>query len=488
MKLKSLKYSLIFVALVIATAYALPTPDKNDLPLASSGQQIIQQDQWIDANNVLMFVSNVGSFSYDRTAVFGKNDGFYYPYSGIDNIINGTSNQTVCFAAGLWFGGVDSATGDTLISASEYGSDYWPGPMSGGTFIPDADIDSLYRVYKIYSDSMSSNPNQDYLDWPSSMGAPVDNLGNPLLTGKQTLWSVYNDANSAVHLNDASSSIGLGIEVQHTVWADKYVEISTEDFSIYSKYILINKSSNTYNDFFISLWFDPDIGNAGDDLAGCDTLNDIFFCYNDGSDSDYGSAPPVFGGKLISGPPMYSFMHYFNASPVNYRWTYQYMNGLVAWQGGTPLANGTRYASPGDPVTGIGDVDNYSSDKRMMASFGPLTFAPGDTEQIIIKLGVGQGEDPLSSITSLKEVLNFNPPSFEDTCCIGIRGDIDGNGNDNSFFDLVYLIDYIFRGGPAPPCPIEADLNFDGRSATALDLVYIIDDIFRGAPSPGPCY
>ena len=220
MKLKSLKYSLIFMALIIATAYAVPTPDKYDLPLASSGQQIIQQDQWIDANSVLMFVSNVGSFSYDRTAVFGKNDGFYYPYSGIDNIINGTSNRTVCFAAGLWFGGVDSATGDTLISASEYGSDYWPGPMSGGTFIPGADTDSLYRVYKIYTYSMSSNPNQDYLDWPSSMGAPVDSLGNPLLTGKQTLWSVYNDANSAVHINDASSAVGLGIEVQPTVWAD----------------------------------------------------------------------------------------------------------------------------------------------------------------------------------------------------------------------------------------------------------------------------
>ncbi|MCH7947895.1 MAG: hypothetical protein IIC66_08885, partial [candidate division Zixibacteria bacterium] len=246
------------MALVIATAYALPPPDKYDIPLASSGQQIIQQDKYIDANNVLMFVSNVGSFSYDRTAVFGKNDGFYYPYSGIDNIINGTSNRTVCFAAGLWFAGINSSTGDTLVSAADYSTDYWPGPINGGTFIPGADTDSLYRVYKIYSDSMASNPNQDYLDWPSSQGAPVGSSGNPLLTGKQTLWSVYNDANSAVHNNDASSSIGLEIEVQHTVWADKYVEISTEDFSIYSKYKLINKSGNTYNGFFISLWFDPD--------------------------------------------------------------------------------------------------------------------------------------------------------------------------------------------------------------------------------------
>ncbi len=76
MKLKSLKYSLIFMALIIATAYALPTPDKNDLPLASSGRQIIQQDKYIDANNVLMFVTNVGSFSWDRAGMLSKSDGF----------------------------------------------------------------------------------------------------------------------------------------------------------------------------------------------------------------------------------------------------------------------------------------------------------------------------------------------------------------------------------------------------------------------------
>ncbi|MCH7691502.1 MAG: hypothetical protein IIA17_10725, partial [candidate division Zixibacteria bacterium] len=288
------------------------------------------------------------------------------------------------------------------------------------------------------------------------------------------------------------------------------ITAGAEDLSVYLKYKLINKSGNNYEGFFISMWFDPDLGNAGDDFVGCDTLNDIFFCYNDGSDTDYGTRVPAFGGKLIEGPitpsigdtafvdgqpvsnyknlGMYSFFSLFNpGTPISPRWTYQYMNGLDAQSGGTPLANGTRYMVAGDPVTGIGELDSYFKDAHMFVSFGPFDFAPNDTQQIVFKLGVGQGDDHLSSITSLKEVLNFKV-SFEDTCCIGIRGDIDGDGDDNSFFDLVYLVDYIFRGGPAPPCPIEADLNFDGRSATALDLVYIIDDIFRGAPSPGPCY
>ncbi|MCH7948228.1 MAG: hypothetical protein IIC66_10570 [candidate division Zixibacteria bacterium] len=288
------------------------------------------------------------------------------------------------------------------------------------------------------------------------------------------------------------------------------VTAGAEDLSVYSKYKLINNSGNTYNGFFISLWFDPDLGNAGDDFVGCDTLNDIFFCYNDGADSEYGAQVPAFGGKLIEGPitpsigdtafvngqpvpdyknlSMYSFFKLINpGSPVSPRWTYQFMNGLDAYAGGVPLANGTRYMRPGDPVAGTGDLDINSSDRSMFASFGPFDFAPNDTQQILVKIAVGQGFDPLSSITSLKNILNFVPQSFEDTCCNGIRGNIDGFGEDNNFLDLNYLIDNIFRGGPAPPCPKEADLNFDGRSATILDLTFIIDVIFRGGPAPGPC-
>ena len=146
------------------------------------------------------------------------------------------------------------------------------------------------------------------------------------------------------------------------------------------------------------------------------------------------------------------------------------------------MPNGSRYMLPGDPVAGTGELDFASSDRRMFVSFGPFDFAPNDTQQIIIKLGVGQGDDAISSVTKLREVLNFDP------CCIGIRGDIDGDSDDNSVIDLNYMVDFMFRGGPAPPCPVEADLNFDGQFATILDLTFIIDDLYRGGPSPGNCY
>ena len=35
-----------------------------------------------------------------------------------------------------------------------------------------------------------------------------------------------------------------------------------------------------------------------------------------------------------------------------------------------------------------------------------------------------------------------------------ICGDIDGDGSDLNIADLVYLVDYMFNGGPEPPaCP-----------------------------------
>lgn len=72
-------------------------------------------------------------------------------------------------------------------------------------------------------------------------------------------------------------------------------------------------------------------------------------------------------------------------------------------------------------------------------------------------------------------------------CCVGGRGDLNGDGVDANILDLTNIVDIIFRGGSDPGCPNEADLNGDGDSANILDLTYLIDVIFRGGPPPGPC-
>lgn len=72
-------------------------------------------------------------------------------------------------------------------------------------------------------------------------------------------------------------------------------------------------------------------------------------------------------------------------------------------------------------------------------------------------------------------------------CCVGIRGNVDGDGGDQvNVADLTYLVDYLFRSGPAPPCAEEGDVNGDGNLNVA-DLTYLVDYLFRGGAAPPPC-
>ena len=60
----------------------------------------------------------------------------------------------------------------------------------------------------------------------------------------------------------------------------------------------------------------------------------------------------------------------------------------------------------------------------------------------------------------------------------------DANGDEDiNVADAVFMINYVFKGGPAPD-PVEAgDANCDG-DANIADGVYIINFVFKGGPDP----
>ncbi len=64
-----------------------------------------------------------------------------------------------------------------------------------------------------------------------------------------------------------------------------------------------------------------------------------------------------------------------------------------------------------------------------------------------------------------------------------ICGDISGDGEGPNILDLTYMVDFIFRGGPAPDPFISGDVNCDANT-TILDLTYMVDFIFRGGSFP----
>jgi hypothetical protein len=73
------------------------------------------------------------------------------------------------------------------------------------------------------------------------------------------------------------------------------------------------------------------------------------------------------------------------------------------------------------------------------------------------------------------QVVNIN---VTDVVC----GDADASGAPD-IDDVVYLIAYIFSGGPAPVPYASGDANCDG-GVDIDDVVYLIAYIFSGGPAP----
>jgi len=78
-------------------------------------------------------------------------------------------------------------------------------------------------------------------------------------------------------------------------------------------------------------------------------------------------------------------------------------------------------------------------------------------------------------------------------CCIfPVRGDVQADGAPGEdgidISDLVYLVNYMFKEGPAPQCWAEADVNATGVDAVDIqDLVYLVNYMFKQGPEPAPC-
>ena len=89
--------------------------------------------------------------------------------------------------------------------------------------------------------------------------------------------------------------------MQRTIWG--YNRAGALGNTIFASTLLINKSGAPIDSMFMVQWADPDLGDAGDDFAGCDTTRSLGFIYNGGAtDAPYGVAVPAGGFDFFQGP------------------------------------------------------------------------------------------------------------------------------------------------------------------------------------------
>ena len=433
------RIALCLLLMASVAVAATPTGPKRKARPARTNPE--DSGQKIDINNISMVVKNTGSFAFDTE---NGASGLEFP--------KGTGKFAV-FAAGFWMGAL--VNGDVRVSVAEYSDDYRPGSAAGGT--PDDPAKPEYKVYKlnrVYLDATGAIDAAtrdavlaDYVAGAVPHGAPPVSVlpdGSLSIIGDQMMWSVYNDLGKDASHNGASSQMPLNIEVQQTTFA--FSRQGPLGNTVFMKYKIINRGTQTLTDAYVSQWSDPDLGGATDDLVGCDTTLSVGFVYNaTNNDEQYANQAPCVGYDFLQGPrvpitgpngapngiaPSFrtlglaSFNKYPNgAGPADSTETYNFMKGLNG--DGSPLIDPTTnqptpFNVSGDPVTNRGFLDSAPSDRRLMLSSGPFTMAPGDEQEVVVGIVVAQGTSRLASVALMKCFdaavqaaydVNFNLPS-----------------------------------------------------------------------------
>jgi len=370
--------------------------------------------------------------------------------SGDGYLIPKASGNSPFFAAGVWMAG--TVDGDPRVAAARYGGyDFWPGPLEDVASPPD-DCSEHDRIYVVSREDirqyyLTGTATGDLRDWPHPLGAPViDGDGDPTnydlragdqpdLIGDMAAWWVMNDAG-----NDHNPGAPLGVEVRVLAFvyggAGEIVQSPVLTQTTFVRYEIVNRRGRPIEEMYTSLFSDPDLGGAGDDYIGADTLRNMGIVYNDdNNDAAYGVAPPAAGIQILKGPVvgddtlgMTGTSTFIGGGPAGTsdpgtpEEYYNYMRGL--WGNGTPYYEGnngfeqpgaptTTFMYAGDPVTesfysevnydGNG-ADSPQGDRRLLVSTGPYRIEPGEAQTILYAFPYGRGTSNIQSVEVLQGV------------------------------------------------------------------------------------
>ena len=109
-----------------------------------------------------------------------------------------------------------------------------------------------------------------------------------------------------------------------------------------------------------------------------------------------------------------------------------------------------------------GGLKGVSADMILFGALGQLSVGIGTSENVVLYQGYWQYL----------------------TCCM-LRGDVNHSG-EIIISDITYLVDYLFSGGPPPPCLDEADVNFSFDIGIS-DLTELVEYMFQGGEHPPGC-
>ena len=139
-------------------------------------------------------------------------------------------------------------------------------------------------------------------------------------------------------------------------------------------------------------------------------------------------------------------------------------------------------------------AEGVSYSEQLMSSGGTGTILWFDEYDDLLGTGLALSQDGLlSGIPAAAQTISFTAHAFDELASFDhkvftfeivqtfVCGDIDNDGEGPNISDLVYLVDFMFNGGPPPPIMASADFDADDQ-ITIADLVALVDFMFNDGP------
>jgi len=294
--------------------------------LGSVSSLVAQQYQQLDINNVNARINVKGYLFGDPATGL---PGFEAPKN---------SGKHSIFAAHLWLGNASRLAASTYFNDS---TDFTNGPLDNLAQTSNV-MQTVYdRVWKVTKAEITYHIGvitgtiidpgyiipSNIVDWPAhgdvNLGydwnlAPYVDVNNdnfyepadgdyPLIKGDMATYVIYNDYSN----HKWSGGQPIGVEIHQMAYAFACSVSAAIDNTIFVEYKVINKSANSYPNFYLSAWSDFDIGNYTNEFVACDVDRACFFQFDEnGTDTNitgalgYGDYHPTVGTVILSGPWM----------------------------------------------------------------------------------------------------------------------------------------------------------------------------------------
>ena len=365
------------------------------------------------------------------------------------------------YVASLWIGG--RVDGEVRVAGTLFGGDaeepvteFWPGPL-GPDATPPASCADYDRIWLVTAEELAryergSPPTLDLVEWPVGLGAPaVDAQGQPLrpgsrdqtldleagerprLYGSQAAFWIMNDAGGP---HRTTGSAPLGVEVAATAFVIASDALALDQTTVL-RYVVTNRSARPIERMHLGQFLDFDLGEAGDDFVGVDTVRSLTYVYNADEVEDSGyPVPPAAGVDLLQGQAAGGRLWKCCAIP---RTAAEFDNLLRGLQrSGEPIREGGNgdgsdgriltFMFPGDPVTGAfwsmentGTGRSVAGDQYAWVSTPEFRLAPGEQRTVDLAYVFAQGDDRLDSVRRLRAASDQIQALYDQGALVALR-------------------------------------------------------------------